>query len=68
MIAKFYMKSGNVIEVPDVADASVTKGLNGEFTGWKINLKPGKVAVALITVTLSQIEAFVVLNDPDDKE
>lgn len=67
MIAKFYMKSGNVITVPDVKDAYITKGVC-TITEWSITWKEGKRDVAFIYIPPSEIEAFIVLNEDEKVE
>ena len=68
MIAKFFMKSGNVVEVPDVEDVSLEQGVGSQYTKWSVTWKKGKRSVALLSISLSEIEAVIVYKDQTTEE
>ena len=59
--ASFYLKSGEIIEVPNVLECTVTTSTEtGEITSWKIEYSPYGTKPNLLCIPIPSIEAIVV--------
>lgn len=66
MLAKFYMKSGNIIDVSHVENIELkTHPVTGDYISWSVTWKEGKRPLALLSISLPSLEAVVVFPDKE---